>query len=320
MGINRSLLLAGLSVLSAAACYEKVPEDPVPPDMMPTLIAFESPRGQLDAPTLQSLGERLRPLRQTTATIRLLARHLHGLLDAALAQEPPAATEPPETSEASGVWAVWMDGLPPDAGPPGEDAGPGGRPSRVRLMGSGFLRITHRCGGWNDAASAAGQSGGGIFLTATFDESGASPVIWGNAYSCRIILDGTRLFLDGELNLHLGDSLRRGSLAPSPLVLQLAGDLSVDGALGPLALSRRASGSWAIRVCLADGAGCRKGRLEHLLRIAPDREVVVVLDLEGRLGVRVADDDVSCDLDETGCSWSCRGRAGVLAQVQETCS
>jgi hypothetical protein len=192
----RSLGLRALTPITGSAllvltsgCSEEV-ELPTPPDMSALVQAYRSPNGKINSQTAASFGKAMADnvtSGQETSPVEVVGEMVHDMQDVGGGAAPPAAEGTAPTG--SGEQSV--------------------RGSRIDL--SAIVRLDHTCRGWGDTASND-PANGSLEITATLDQNGLVPVIWGNASGCRIRRGDTQLELDGDLRLRIGEEQPRVGL------------------------------------------------------------------------------------------------------------
>lgn len=165
-------------------------ELPPAPDMSALVQAYRSPDGQLTTESAAELG-------------KAMANNV---------------VENQKSSPAEVVGEMVSDlqdvgGGPPPADSADANAGSGEQSVRgSRIDIAAIVRLHHICRGWGDTASTDESANGSLDLTATLDQAGMVPTIWGTLNGCRRNRGDYKVELDGSLRVHFGDGEPRVGL------------------------------------------------------------------------------------------------------------
>lgn len=249
----------GLMVCLLAACGSELPDKPVGPDMDGLVAAYANPTAVLDQVVADEVAERLRE--------RLdLADRLAELDEFIISTFGDAFGEPDSELRRA-------------------------EEPRISLEGDGFARVERICGGWG-AQPEVDDDNGALTLTTTFSEAGLDPVIWGELDECRDVLEEFEVLADGDVNLHVGENLALERVGRSPVLVQIVGQVEVDG-------EQLVDGEFDVRICPPGADECRPLDLEMLVTRDDGTHLVFAFNLEARdmATVRDANGEWQCATD-----------------------
>jgi hypothetical protein len=275
-------------VLSLSACTEPARSKPQAPDMQPLVDAYASPTRSFDdqaALDVQQLVERkVKNLVDVTGVVD----RIEGALGA-LGAEREALDRGSFSIDASDLR---------ERRAPGGQAGHVDAVASLVLEGEGFARITRICTGHGTPAPPIDKAANGhLELTVGYTQRGLDPVIFGGAIDCQEQLESTRLVIDGDVNLYIGNNLQIDDLPASPILFQLAGfALTIDD-------SEVLAGGFDFQVCRGTTSTCVPGHFEVLLGLPEEGTLVLFIDLATRRGgFRAANGQWTCDFLAGTCS------------------
>lgn len=178
----------GLALLAlASGCGDM--ELPPPPDMSELVQAYSEPSGDLDPSIAVDFGKRLVDTlveNRNSAPIEVAGALVGNLQDLG-------------GGEAT-------DGeVPADAGAGAQEV----NGSRIDI--AAIARVHRICRGWG-AEPLNEAENGSLDLTATLDQRGLIPTIWGSANNCRFTRGDTSVQMDGDVRIHFGDGEPRVGL------------------------------------------------------------------------------------------------------------
>ena len=125
----------------------------------------------------------------------------------------------------------------------------------VSVDGEGFIRLRQICRGTDASAAPNSEQNGLLELTMTFRDTGIDPVMWGQFASCLYGYEEQVVAIDGDVNLHVGDSFELSGSFDSPILVQLDGTVAVDETVlsVPGDFQIDLSGAFRFRLPLDDG-------------------------------------------------------------------
>lgn len=251
------------SPVLALAC-SNLPDRPEPPDMAPLVEAYAHPTAELDQAVADQLAADLRARLDLSSALDNLGELVDEVLAPSLEEEDGGARRRRQPESSS-----------------------------VTLEGDGFARIEHVCGGWGAEPVVDEEANGHLALTTTFTDDGFDPVVWGEAIRCKRLFAGHQVFVDGAVNLWIGEDLAVDRFGDGPILFQLIAALEVDG-------EPWAEGDFDLQVCPGGATSCQPGALE--LRIAVAGGDLVFYLAPGRTsgGFRAANGDWPCSFEGDG--------------------
>jgi hypothetical protein len=155
----------------------------------------------------------------------------------------------------------------------------------LRIKADGYMRVTRICAGWGSVATPDRAANGALLVTATFNQRGLDPIVWGSIAACRYLAGETRVELDqasdsqDAVSVYWGESVQRQNLEERALLADLNLDAEVDGERLSLDFDFRS---------LADGT------IEYRLPQG-NRALIAQLDEGAGVTVRAANGTFSCD-------------------------
>ncbi len=155
----------------------------------------------------------------------------------------------------------------------------------LTLRADGYLVVTRICNGWQDPAVPDAANNGTLQLTATFNETGFDPVIWGSVQTCRYLVGESQLLLQqkpgSDVPLRVFANRSDGNFTGGDTALLFALQLAVtlDGEALDLAFDFRTTDGSAVEYRVPQGGG------SFIASVGPD----------GALTVRANNGYFSCD-------------------------
>ena len=184
LGRGRALTLLLLSWASVGCGDLELPE---PPDMSMLVEAYSNPTGELNQGTAVDLGNELVAIyedRRDFSPQNLLSQIVGDIEDV-------GGGEIGDGAEGDGAGEQRINGNVIDV--------------------AAIAEIHRICDGWGDAVIDEGANGA-LDLTATLDNGGMIPVVWGTFSHCKVQRQDIRLELDGDLRIRFGTTEPRVGL------------------------------------------------------------------------------------------------------------
>ena len=255
-------------MVATASCGEELDVPPAP-DFSGVLEAYASPSAEVSTAIMAEVGDELLETRELLEESEVFEEILDVIADVQL--------ELDESTDDEGNLVI-----------PGLGAFP--KPNAV-------LELAHDCEGWTTTTEQDPESGGSLSLTMVLNLGDISPVVWGDATTCKFLStlrDGElRASYDGGIAVHFGqEPIPTGEpLRDLVATFILGGNLGVEDLEIPIERSFRLTGS---------------GELEILWVLESGPSFVYLFNLESlRQGIRDAnctgDEGCSCSLEERQC-------------------
>lgn len=182
-------------------------------------------------------------------------------------------------------------------GPEAEPAEPGAEDLKgSRLDIAAIARVHRICRGWGSEPTVDEAANGAMDLTATFDQDGLIPTVWGTASNCRTARGDVQLEFDGELRLHFGGGEPRVRLRSLTRVGYL---FQFEGMLSATRLDDHVEGTVNahFKVFL-------NGEIWLLVRLLDGTRVIAIVNAPA-LAPDLAEDTVSADVLTKDGRWAC---------------
>jgi hypothetical protein len=206
---------------------------------------------------------------------------------------PCAGLEPIfEALEAAGVdpesggFDAGFASIDAGAGSGAGDGAQAGEGSETIFTGEGWARLTRICGGHGEQP-VADRANGTVALTVGFSDQGLDRVVWGDFDSCKMVIAGRAIELDGQVRVDLGGVLGIEGPFDFRPTIQVEGALKADGDTQQVSID--------FRLSFDDGPG-----ISLRVPVTDSEQVIFFIDRNGPV-LRLSDGEQVLDPAELVC-------------------